>query len=317
MEKNIYEIIQNWHELLKNGTITEVEFNTKKVELLNFEKKNNETLEKEKKNENVEYEKSTNYFHITFYILAGLVCATILFYNIYESWNKNNNESETFTNENIDYVPTYGKYIVQADNTNLVHFYEKPDIATQKKSYFSTKDTVYVSKIENGYGYVKFININGKNSIGWLPMDKLNFCERCEIQTSEDGESTYNYEEKNTRSEIAEFLNNNKDNQFCYFVNTDDEKNENGYSKYILKINIKNENEIVGQYQYIPNIETDSFGGELKGKINGDILEGILISEGEGMTNEEKFKLKISKEIAVIKFENEPEKVMNRDRNCE
>ena len=27
MERNIYAIIQDWHELLKNGTITEDEFN--------------------------------------------------------------------------------------------------------------------------------------------------------------------------------------------------------------------------------------------------------------------------------------------------
>ena len=38
MERNIYAIIQDWHELLKNGTITEDEFNSKKNELLNIEK---------------------------------------------------------------------------------------------------------------------------------------------------------------------------------------------------------------------------------------------------------------------------------------
>lgn len=39
MEKNVYQILQDWHELLKSGVITEEEFAAKKNELLGGEKK--------------------------------------------------------------------------------------------------------------------------------------------------------------------------------------------------------------------------------------------------------------------------------------
>lgn len=38
MEKNVYQILQDWHELLKSGVITDEEFATKKKELLGGEK---------------------------------------------------------------------------------------------------------------------------------------------------------------------------------------------------------------------------------------------------------------------------------------
>ena len=37
MDKNIYEIIKDWHELFQNGIITEEEFIAKKKELLETE----------------------------------------------------------------------------------------------------------------------------------------------------------------------------------------------------------------------------------------------------------------------------------------
>jgi len=39
MEKNVYQVLQDWHELLKSGVITEEEFAAKKNELLGGEKK--------------------------------------------------------------------------------------------------------------------------------------------------------------------------------------------------------------------------------------------------------------------------------------
>jgi len=47
MEKNAYEIIQDWHELLKNGIISEDEFITKKKELLGNEEAKNANVETE------------------------------------------------------------------------------------------------------------------------------------------------------------------------------------------------------------------------------------------------------------------------------
>lgn len=181
MEKNIYEIIQDWHELLKNGTITEDEFNSKKNELLNFEKLKNEVSEKEEENEKIEYGKSKKFVYKSFYIFAGVVCAGILFFNIYKSMNKNEEqmENENYNTENVKNNQVIGNYIIEADNSNLVHFYDKPEISTERKAYFSTKDTVYVSRIENDFGYVEFLNSNGKKSIGWLQLINMNYCAEC------------------------------------------------------------------------------------------------------------------------------------------
>jgi hypothetical protein len=181
MERNIYAIIQDWHELLKNGTITEDEFNSKKNELLNFEKLKNEGLEKEKEIDRIEYGKSKNFVCISFYIFAGVVCVGILFFNIYKRINKNEEqmESENYNTEYVKNNQVIGNYIIEADDANLVHFYDKPEISTVRKAYFSTKDTVYVSKIENDFGYVEFLNSNGKKSIGWLQLVKMNYCAEC------------------------------------------------------------------------------------------------------------------------------------------
>ena len=64
MERNIYAIIQDWHELLKNGTITEDEFNSKKNELLNIEKIKSEEQGKQNVHDTIEFEKSKSFFKI-------------------------------------------------------------------------------------------------------------------------------------------------------------------------------------------------------------------------------------------------------------
>lgn len=60
MEENIYQILQDWHKLLKSGVITEEEFNAKKNELLGNIKKPNEQdnhnlINKSVEETNVEY----------------------------------------------------------------------------------------------------------------------------------------------------------------------------------------------------------------------------------------------------------------------
>lgn len=64
MEKNIYDLIQDWHELLNRGIITEKEFNDKKHELLNskqiLEQANNSNNIRIKKNPNSTLKYKTN-----------------------------------------------------------------------------------------------------------------------------------------------------------------------------------------------------------------------------------------------------------------
>ncbi|SHG53884.1 hypothetical protein SAMN05444372_10713 [Flavobacterium micromati] len=185
MEKNIYGIIQDWHELLKNGTITENEFNSKKNELLNIEKKKTEEQEKQRINDNVEFEKSKSFVNNSILYTIGIICIGILAFYFF---NRNDEEFETENNSvgNVETDTMLGNYIVQADNSTLVHFFEEPEINTEKKAYFSTNDTVYVTQIENGFGYVRFLNSKGQKSIGWLPLEKMIYCEEC---ISEDAEN--------------------------------------------------------------------------------------------------------------------------------
>jgi quinol-cytochrome oxidoreductase complex cytochrome b subunit len=182
MEKNIYSIIQDWHELFKNGTINEHEFNLKKNELLNFEKIKNEAGEKAKDIEKIEYEKSKKFFNRA-YIFTAVIFALIFSFIIYNNVKDNNEgniEQASFENEPNENDNKLGNYIVNADSLNLVHFYDEPEISTAKKSYFSTNDTVYVAQIENNFGYVSFINSSGQRSSGWLPLIKMNYCQECE-----------------------------------------------------------------------------------------------------------------------------------------
>ena len=181
MENNIYEIIQDWHELLKNDTINEMEFNLKKNELLNMNKIKREKQEKDKIKETIEFEKSKRFVNNTILYTILIICIGILAIYFYDRNNDAENiESEDYTRETIENETTLGNYIVQADSLNLVHFYEQPDISTVKKSYFSTNDTVYVSKIDNDFGYVIFVNSKGQKSTGWLKLEKMNYCNECE-----------------------------------------------------------------------------------------------------------------------------------------
>lgn len=47
MEKNVYQILQSWHELLKSGVITDEEFAAKKKELLDSDKRTSKNSNQE------------------------------------------------------------------------------------------------------------------------------------------------------------------------------------------------------------------------------------------------------------------------------
>jgi hypothetical protein len=50
MEKNIYQVLQDWHELLKSGAITEAEFTAKKNELFGTNQKKEKPTQNEQFN---------------------------------------------------------------------------------------------------------------------------------------------------------------------------------------------------------------------------------------------------------------------------
>jgi hypothetical protein len=207
MEKNVYQTLQDWHELLKAGVITDAEFAVKKKELLGGEKstqKNSQedgrilTYEEQAQIDaeyNLTYEelfakpkwyKQCKYGLITSIILVIAVSTGIYFVHGASKTEKNNaayisnSDSNSYNPETEPTSVKDSYYIVNADEFNLVHFYKNADVTTQKASYFSSSDTVFVEKIENDFGYVEFTNGKSQTSKGWLRMQDLQSCSDCE-----------------------------------------------------------------------------------------------------------------------------------------
>ncbi|MGQ7947179.1 hypothetical protein [Flavobacterium sp. WC2509] len=175
MEKTVYEIIKDWHELFKNDVISEEEFIAKKKELLENDKSKIEAFKNEPEIivENISsnqydyhedvYEEESFISKYKLFIILTIICLLIFGYYYYERNKTINNISE----------PTIGTYIINSDSNNLVHFYTKPNIETQRKSYFSTRDTVYVSEVKNGFGYIEYKNDRNQKSKGWIKLEDM------------------------------------------------------------------------------------------------------------------------------------------------
>jgi hypothetical protein len=65
------------------------------------------------------------------------------------------------------------RYIVNGSNENKVYFHNAPDSLTKRKAFFNSKQKVYVSTIENGYGFVEFYNTKSQRSTGWIEIKNL------------------------------------------------------------------------------------------------------------------------------------------------
>jgi hypothetical protein len=66
-----------------------------------------------------------------------------------------------------------GNYFINASDENHVYFYASPNMNDRKQSYFNSKDQVYISVIENGFGYLEFTNSRGQTSKGWVLLTDL------------------------------------------------------------------------------------------------------------------------------------------------
>ena len=174
MEKTVYEIIQDWHEIYKNGVISEDEFITKKKELLETDKSEIETFENEPEiivesisdtkynyHEDV-YEEESFVSKYRLIIIFTIICL-LIFGSFYYFQNIKKSE------------PIIGTYIINADNNNLVHFHTEPDINTERNAYFNSRDTVYVSQIVNNFGYVEFENDRHQKSKGWIKLEDMEY----------------------------------------------------------------------------------------------------------------------------------------------
>lgn len=176
MEKTIYELLKDWHELYKSGVISEKEFINKKTELLSNNKVNIINLEEHdvgienfvsnqyNYEENL-YEEESFFSKYKLFIILIIICSLIFGLNYYINKPMKSKKKQQTT----------GTYIINSDGNYLVYFHTEPKIETQRKSYFSTRDTVYVSKIDNGFGYIEHINKHNQKSKGWIKLEDMIF----------------------------------------------------------------------------------------------------------------------------------------------
>lgn len=96
---------------------------------------------------------------------------------IHETDDKSEGEYEQVTNYNNDIKTengfTLGLYETKASKERFVYFHDEPIESTKRKAHFNSQETVNISKIENGFGYVEFTNSKGQKSKGWLDMREL------------------------------------------------------------------------------------------------------------------------------------------------
>lgn len=193
IDKNAFQILQDWHELLKSGVITEEEFADKKRELIGsgkaLQEKTTTTIDQihtteEQASIDAEYDTLFNnqsWFRRNRDWIIGVSIALVIGIVI---WYFTTDNSVT-SNEAaiVESTPTtFSYYVVKADEYNRIYFYRKPDASTKKAAYFNSRTTVFVQQIENGFGYVEFTNDMGQKSKGWLDLQDLEYCSNCSEQ---------------------------------------------------------------------------------------------------------------------------------------
>ena len=176
MEKNIYSIIQDWHKLLENGTISENEFLAKKNELLNSEKIDTviESVDRKK----IPILKLSIILGVLFLAFFGIYFYQIKIKGSDYSAQYSDTKADSNKNELDDYLyetdnDKYGTYDETADNFG----YYVVDNAVTDKAYLTDKDNFIVEKIHQDFGYVEFTNSKGTVTKGWLNMQELKQCE--------------------------------------------------------------------------------------------------------------------------------------------
>jgi hypothetical protein len=179
MSKSVYDQLKDWHELMQQGIISEVEFLEKKQVLLGIKPQKKEQpisltqeavrTEEEQAQIDGEYELlfKKSWFQKNKIVLIGLlivICIASIWFLIQQ-------QSASLPNHLQKTDSAY--YLTKADNSNPVYFYSSPDPSTKKLSYFSSNEIVFITNIENGFGYTEFTNDKGQTSKGWLVMQDL------------------------------------------------------------------------------------------------------------------------------------------------
>lgn len=173
MENNIYATIQEWHQLFKNGTISEQEFLSKKNELLEFGK--GPTVRISKKGKNFSPVLLSIILATSF---VGAFCAYFFFLRPIGNEITSSSPVLEYENTNEPYT-AYGIYTVDTLITNRAYFHDEPKSSTKRTGYLTPYDNFILDRIENGFAFVEFKNSNGQITKGWLDLDEISECFDC------------------------------------------------------------------------------------------------------------------------------------------
>jgi len=77
--------------------------------------------------------------------------------------------TEQVVEENSENNATEKSYFAKAKS----FFYNEPNENTIRKAYLGEGDVVYITKIQNGYGYTVFTNTQGQETEGWIKMNDM------------------------------------------------------------------------------------------------------------------------------------------------
>lgn len=189
-EKDIYKIIQDWHDLYKSGAITEEEFSDKKQELLtgkkSLKRRSERAVEAEiissnlnqisEEEYNAEYEQVFNkkswlgrnklIVIIALFVIAG--CIYLYF---------SNNEADAYTtSEDNSFVGQCYQVI-----TPRSYFHNSPDVSTRRRAYLIATniggETIRPLSEEGDFVYIEFTNGRGQTSKGWILKQDITRCD--------------------------------------------------------------------------------------------------------------------------------------------
>ena len=182
MENNIYKTIQDWHDLLKNGVISEAEFIAKKNELLGKEKTAAEVIkgvsetnenednfhsDYEKKQEEYEEQDESFFSKYLLFIILGTICIVIFSFYYY---TKNHKRAEVLSvKEAVEETnPSANEAVSNNDKLyfDLIKKFLKKDWRETDKLYDGSLEIKSVSfsesdeglGVETKYKYIDYID---------------------------------------------------------------------------------------------------------------------------------------------------------------
>lgn len=179
MNNSTYEVLSQWNTLLKNGTITDNEYEIIKNSLLD-------------NNEKKSYGKGKLNYNEDRIGYAALIVIAIIIWLLFPSdfrGNKessqestviandstiNNQEPITSPNENFEEQEMWtNEYYINASEDNPVYVYEGPDINTRLDEGFTTKEYIVTEFRKGDFLQVSFKNSNGEVTKRWLRIEDL------------------------------------------------------------------------------------------------------------------------------------------------